>query len=117
MVVLVVLALLLSLGEGSSLRNELANSLDANEPVDNDGDADADDGDADDGVAVDKPKGSCGEGNPGVFGKGLGGKCQYVRWFQGSNDGTTRRSDCCPGLVCKRLKKKALVRYRCITAS
>jgi|LauGreDrversion4_2_1035121.scaffolds.fasta_scaffold1319189_1 hypothetical protein len=36
MVVLVVLALLLSLGEGSlTVRNELANSLDAIEQVDN----------------------------------------------------------------------------------
>jgi hypothetical protein len=88
MVVLVVLALLLSLGEGSSLRNELANSLDANEQVDDE--PIEDDSDGSDGACP---------GFPGVFGKGKDGKCKEIAYTVPYKKSTW---SCCPGFYCQK---------------
>ncbi len=81
MVVLVVLALFLSLGEGSSVRNELANSLDANDPIE--------------GVPINEDKD---EDDDEKTCKREGDKCFRYRPHSEKNGG---RYGCCPGLYCK----------------
>ncbi len=98
MVVLVLLALLLSLGVGSSLtlRDELANSLDANEPDDGANELDNDGDDAND-VPSSAPTAFC---------KGEGGKCKEVNGhgtLQELGGSENQKWACCPGLFCKKL--------------